>query len=965
MSSDVIIDGTIIDEAIMDESQIIEQEEDIPHDGHIEEDVEDDLHHEMRHLSHQEDVMEASHHKNHVSTIHYVEEEEEYEEDVDDYEVIDDPHNAAHYKKKALYHTIHTEESSSMQMNSGHPFITTYKHSSPSYVVPSSPVHYSDQPKHLSYGRQQSYSRRAPPMQSKHQQQLMANWQRDQKRRMDILEIMDALPPQYHDRYRRMFAKQGVLLDDKPKSHYLKEDFAKRRSTSQVRSGSEQFKAYGVPIKSKYRALMEKVSKGYPAVEEDYEAILEEKEEIIKQPTARMNNMRRKYDENLRYCVGCKMELRRSVYYHHARMIREHGACNLFTPQRFPCNVCDERLGTLEKLCSHLEQIHGAPTKIKTKIFDDEEGFQAFRLELEGRGGNFRMARGNKKNKKGVVQYFRCNRTLTQPKTEEELPSKAYAKPVRKRGELFERPYGVKQIIRTEQSCTAFFIKAFLPDGRIEVRYCDFHLHEDERLRLPEPVRERILEMSQKNLPHAVIIMVIKEEIHQYAKRGSANERRINDIKAQDVRQILAAYHRQERNAKKNPAIKPRKRRGLAALNPTLEFDQKTLDEGARKKLDTEKRVVFECIRERVIYLQKFFKEFDPSSYQKPDELVFNSLFASVNALVTDLKPPKKVNKLLDYDLAHNAEEVDTTHFGYEPENYILDDDDDLDEQQGGVPVTYDVIVDGYQYMPETDNGESVVVYYDTQVSAKDQEMAHSAASPLPEAETSYSAETTAEIDPSHEIPSSSHEEAPETTYETVQQTEELNEVEVVDTPKEYEVYEEHQTRNIKSLPDGSGYVLDDGGMLTEVAYEVEPEAEPTAEPLPELVVSVPESTTEKQTRKNARGKGLLSANQASAKPKYPVALIKQRVPHQTSFVLYSPRGRKRRQNGTRATQVQETEEFEKAAPPPEEQQNEPLEAAPAPEENDPAVDSETEPPKAKRTRSGRIVKAKQLADYE
>lgn len=100
-----------------------------------------------------------------------------------------------------------------------------------------------------------------------------------------------------------------------------------------------------------------------------------------------------------RTCQGCGMMLRRSVFYHHARMIREKGACNLFTPQRFPCTQCDARIGTLEKLCQHMEQIHQAPTQIKTMVFTNEEDFKQFRIELEGKGGNFRMARGNKKNK--------------------------------------------------------------------------------------------------------------------------------------------------------------------------------------------------------------------------------------------------------------------------------------------------------------------------------------------------------------------------------------------------------------------------------------------------------------------------------------------------------------------------------------------------------------------------------------
>uniref|UniRef100_A0A1I7UUE1 C2H2-type domain-containing protein n=2 Tax=Caenorhabditis tropicalis TaxID=1561998 RepID=A0A1I7UUE1_9PELO len=255
-----------------------------------------------------------------------------------------------------------------------------------------------------------------------------------------------------------------------------------------------------------------------------------------------------------RTCQGCGMTLRRSVFYHHARMIREKGACNLFTPQRFPCNQCDARIGTLEKLCQHMEQIHQSPTQIKTIIFTNEDDFKQFRIELEGKGGNFRMARGNKKNKKGVVQYFRCNRLQTLARAQtfrpvdnpalDELPSN------RKRGRLHQqelRAQSAKQVIRTENACTAFYNKAYLANGTIEVRYCDYHLHEDEKLRLPEAVRQRVLELARKNLPHVVILMIVKDERFKYCERNSANDRRIQDMKTQDVRQVLAGNNRAEK----------------------------------------------------------------------------------------------------------------------------------------------------------------------------------------------------------------------------------------------------------------------------------------------------------------------------------------------------------------------------------------------------------------------------------
>lgn len=255
-----------------------------------------------------------------------------------------------------------------------------------------------------------------------------------------------------------------------------------------------------------------------------------------------------------RTCQGCGMTLRRSVFYHHARMIREKGACNLFTPQRFPCTQCDARIGTLEKLCQHMEQIHQAPTQIKTMVFTNEEDFKQFRIELEGKGGNFRMARGNKKNKKGVVQYFRCNRLQTLSRSQtfrpvdnptmDELPSN------RKRGRLHQqelRAQSAKQVIRTENSCTAFYNKAYLDNGTIEVRFCDHHLHDDEKLRLPEAVRTRVIELAKKNLPHVVILMIVKDERFKYCERNSANDRRIQDMKTQDIRQVLAGNNRSEK----------------------------------------------------------------------------------------------------------------------------------------------------------------------------------------------------------------------------------------------------------------------------------------------------------------------------------------------------------------------------------------------------------------------------------
>lgn len=46
--------------------------------------------------------------------------------------------------------------------------------------------------------------------------------------------------------------------------------------------------------------------------------------------------------------------------------------------------------------------------------------------------------------------------------------------------------------------------------SRISVRYCDFHLHEDVKVKLPDSVKDRITEMLQKKLPMPVIVEVIK-----------------------------------------------------------------------------------------------------------------------------------------------------------------------------------------------------------------------------------------------------------------------------------------------------------------------------------------------------------------------------------------------------------------------------------------------------------------------
>ncbi|KAK6034527.1 hypothetical protein COOONC_27966, partial [Cooperia oncophora] len=217
-----------------------------------------------------------------------------------------------------------------------------------------------------------------------------------------------------------------------------------------------------------------------------------------------------------RFCPSCRMTMKRSIFYHHGRLIRKYGRCDIFTPKRFPCGSpgCHERLGTLERLCEHMYQVHRAPTDIKRKVFDNETQFEEFLRELESRGGNFRMSRGNKTIKEGIVQYFRCNRIFSIAKDKalrivDDINAGTYeaVKDITQPMDPFGKETSTKPYLRTEEACTAFFRKTYLNDGTIEVRYCDYHLHGDERLRLPTAIRNRIYEMSKKSLPLPVIVM--------------------------------------------------------------------------------------------------------------------------------------------------------------------------------------------------------------------------------------------------------------------------------------------------------------------------------------------------------------------------------------------------------------------------------------------------------------------------
>ncbi|VDO24858.1 unnamed protein product [Haemonchus placei] len=265
-----------------------------------------------------------------------------------------------------------------------------------------------------------------------------------------------------------------------------------------------------------------------------------------------------------RFCPSCKMTMKRSIYYHHGRLIRKYGRCDIFTPKRFPCGSpgCHERLGTLERLCEHMFQVHRAPTDIKRKVFENEAQFEEFLRELESRGGNFRMSRGNKTIKEGIVQYFRCNRIFSIAKDKalrivDDINAGTYEaiKDITQPMDPFGKETSTKPYLRTEEACTAFFRKTYLNDGTIEVRYCDYHLHGDERLRLPTAIRNRIYEMTKKRLPLPVIVMVLQRECHRFCMPGTALERRIMAVTPREVQLVAQSVQRRLDSASRRKRI--------------------------------------------------------------------------------------------------------------------------------------------------------------------------------------------------------------------------------------------------------------------------------------------------------------------------------------------------------------------------------------------------------------------------
>ncbi|GMR32555.1 hypothetical protein PMAYCL1PPCAC_02750 [Pristionchus mayeri] len=348
----------------------------------------------------------------------------------------------------------------------------------------------------------------------------------------------------------------------------------------------------------------------------------------------------------LRLCESCNIYMRKSVFYHHQRTIREHGSCSAMTPKRFECGVpeCEEKLPTIERLCVHMAEMHNMPTDVQETEFTNEDEFQAFLVELESKGGNFRMSRGNKCGKQGVVRYYRCNRVSNngprgRPRKsagaqndEEGVENGVEENEVEREG---GRPGRRKQaLVRTEKICTAFYRKAEGIDGRISVRYCDFHLHEDVKVKLPDIVKERIMEMLAKKLPMPVIVEVIKAESEQYARLGSELERRIYSIGEKDVRNVYCTYLAKKR--KEEARGIPQEEIGDLNENEAkflMAFEKaegKSIHEVAKgSKVTLERRRRRDCLRERVDIVQRFVKsdrfvEFSDAQLTKMEGLFEN-----------------------------------------------------------------------------------------------------------------------------------------------------------------------------------------------------------------------------------------------------------------------------------------------------------------------------------------------------
>ncbi|KAK6740536.1 hypothetical protein RB195_008787 [Necator americanus] len=368
------------------------------------------------------------------------------------------------------------------------------------------------------------------------------DWVVNQRKKLMAYDVLDSLPKEK----RRTFVELMDLMDDRIDAELSK-------------SNQESF----LPrcVSSDRKDIVENSIEQDGTKQQDNE-LFEDADNFLggRMFRERYRNVHVPDQSDKRFCPSCRMMLKRAIYYHHGRLIRKYGRCDIFTPKRFPCGEagCHERLGTLERLCDHMYQIHSAPTKIKHKTFENETEFQEFLDELEC-GGNYRMARGNKVVKGTIVQYYRCNRIYSLPRKQTMrlvdgftgigCDDEFYAYPK----DPFLKETSTKPFLRTEEACTAFFRKCYLNDGRIEVRYCDYHLHSDDHIRLPRVVRSRIYEMSTKRLPTAVIIMVLQKERHRFCSEGSALERRIMSLTPSEVHLTVLSFKRMLEKSTEKP----------------------------------------------------------------------------------------------------------------------------------------------------------------------------------------------------------------------------------------------------------------------------------------------------------------------------------------------------------------------------------------------------------------------------
>lgn len=274
-----------------------------------------------------------------------------------------------------------------------------------------------------------------------------------------------------------------------------------------------------------------------------------------------IKNRRKLEKKERRVCPHCGLDVKISVFYHHRRQHRLNGYCMAFMPLRFPCPECKKKFGSLELVCNHLEQFHGKTQyAVKTAVLRSEEEFREFKANLEGKGGNLRMTRGTKKNTTGYSTYFRCNRQKSIPKSKvvrfcDQMQKKRFDDEKYSSSDTSvedKKALVAKTKVRTEDVCTAFLVKMTKSDGKIHVRYCDHHIHADEKLHIPSVVRRRIIEMNEKGLPLLVIMMVLKAENKQLALTDDANYRRTQSITSTDVKHVINSHQRTGKKKKYN-----------------------------------------------------------------------------------------------------------------------------------------------------------------------------------------------------------------------------------------------------------------------------------------------------------------------------------------------------------------------------------------------------------------------------